>query len=193
MREMLVRHAFAIGLTLSAGCSFLKPSVDPTTYFVLTATAPAAGHAVARVVGLEPVRLPEYLDRPQLVTRIAPNQLRISDIERWAEPLADGLTSALRQDLAAALGDANVITQPGMAHVDADVTVDVIRCERVGADAVELVARWKLRDGAGNVQLVKDSRLRQPTGGGDAQAGVAALSQAVATLAGEIATAIGNH
>ncbi|HWE29978.1 MAG TPA: PqiC family protein [Polyangia bacterium] len=189
-----MRYAFAFAVTLCAGCSFLKPSVDPTTYFVLTATATSApGHAVQRVVGLEAVRLPEYLDRPQLVTRIAPNQLRISDIERWAEPLGDGLTSTLRHDLAAALGDANVLVQPGATHVDADVTVDVVRCERVGADAVELVARWKLRDGNGNVQLVKDAHVRLTTARADAQSAVAALSQAVATLAGEIATAIGNH
>ena len=189
-----MRRIFPLLLTIVSGCSFLKPSVDPTTYYVLTpATTTTATNQKQRIVGVESVHLPEYLDRPQLVTRIGPNQLRISDIERWAEPLGDALASTLRQDLAAALPDAMVVVQPDATqHVDADVVVDVMRFERVADNAVELSVRWKLRDGAGNVQLVKDARIRQETSDAKAAAAVAALSQALVTLAGELAQTIGH-
>ena len=188
-------YLLLLPMLLGAGCSFLKPSVDPTTYYVLTATATtAAPNPQPRVVGVEPVHLPEYLDRPQLVTRIGPNQLRISDIERWAEPLGDALTSTLRQDVAAALPDAMVVVQPDVSqHVDAQIVVEVMRFERVADNAVELAVRWKLRDGSGNVQLAKDARIRQATTDAKAPAAVAALSQALATLAAELAAAIGRQ
>src|SRR5262249_14257463 len=37
-------------------------------------------------IGLGPIKLPEHLDRDEMVTRMGPNRLELSDKDRWAEP-----------------------------------------------------------------------------------------------------------
>jgi uncharacterized lipoprotein YmbA len=177
------------------GCSFMKPSTDPTTFYVLTSTtaSPAAVTSERmQVIGLGPIHLPEYLDRPQLVTRVAANQLRISDVERWAEPLGDALASRLKDDLAPLLSNDQISLYPWdpTLHPDADVAIDVLRFERISDQSVELGARWTIRDATGRVRNAKESHLREPAAGADAQSAVAALSRAVAALGREIAEAI---
>ena len=38
-------------------------------------------------VGVGPVTLPPYLDRPQLVTRAGSNRAVLADFDSWVEPL----------------------------------------------------------------------------------------------------------
>jgi uncharacterized protein len=195
---LVARHGLAIaafGACLAgAGCSFFKPRADSPMFFVLSAAPPPPGPAGAtpRVIGLGPIRLPEYLDRPELVARVAPNQLRIAENERWAEPLRDALVTTLRQDLAAALPGDRVVAHPwdSAEHPDRELAIEVLRFERVSDQAVELEARWQLRDGAGQLRLAKESRIRQATSGADAQAAVAALSQLLSLLSHELILAL---
>ena len=163
-----MRYPIAIVVAAAcASCSFWKPRADPTMFYVLTqaASPPAAspaGCAAARVVGLGPIRLPEYLDRSQLVTRVAANQLRISEFERWAEPLGDAFASTLRQDLAATLPSDAIVVYPWNAptHPDVEIAIDVLRFERVSDRAVEVAARWTIRDATGQVRF--DQRVTRP-------------------------------
>src|SRR5262249_61813178 len=70
-------------------CSWLSPQPDRTRFYVLAAITPDTDPAPTAqpVLGLGPISLPSYLDRPQLVTRLAQNELKISEGEQWAEPL----------------------------------------------------------------------------------------------------------
>jgi uncharacterized lipoprotein YmbA len=125
-------------------------------------------------------------------SRARRNRPAKSEAERWAEPLEDALASTLGRDLLSALGSDAVVIRPWDAavHPAFEVAVDVSRFQRVSAEAVELAARWTIRDDAGRVRLARESHLRQATAGGDARAAVAALSQALAALSLELATAI---
>ena len=38
-------------------------------------------------IGVLPVAMPDYLDRPQIVTRASENKIKIDEFSRWAEPL----------------------------------------------------------------------------------------------------------
>ena len=49
------------------------------------------------------MRIPGALDRPQLVAWTAPNELRLDELQRWAEPLDEGTTRTLAENLAALL------------------------------------------------------------------------------------------
>ena len=76
-------------LALLSGCSLLEPRQDPTSFFVLSPeaqadAASAAGDAEKTQIALGPVRLPDYLLRPELVRRSGPNQLEPSRVDRWA-------------------------------------------------------------------------------------------------------------
>ena len=37
-------------------------------------------------IGIAPVKIPEYLDQPEIVTRITENEVRVDEFARWAEP-----------------------------------------------------------------------------------------------------------
>ncbi len=50
-------------------------------------------------IGLGPVTLPEYLDRPQIVTRTDRNTVLLAEFDRWAEPLSGNVSRTLAENL----------------------------------------------------------------------------------------------
>ncbi len=78
------------GVLALAGCMSVA---DPTKYYVLSPTSPrdptsTAASSVA--VGVGPVLMPGYLDRLQIVTRDANDEVAVAMYDRWAEPLESG-------------------------------------------------------------------------------------------------------
>jgi uncharacterized lipoprotein YmbA len=166
----------------------------PVSYYLL-AGPPAAANDPAtgtRRIGLGPVRLPEYLDRPQIVRWASPTRLQLSQQHRWAEPLQESFARALGAHLDAALPAAHVLPWParGAPGPDARLAVDVQRFEAGADGAMVLEARWTYsRGSAGAKPLEASSVLRETVAGepGDYDALVAAASAAVAALARDIA------
>lgn len=182
---------------LAAGCLF-SPRPDRSKFFVLS---PEAEHGAAPVpssigatnqliVGLGPIKLPEYLDRPEVVTRVAPNRLELSPSDRWAEPLSSDFRQVMAQDLSARLGTQMIIFYPWYrtSHIDYQVTIDVYRFERDSHGTVTLVAHWQVFDGSGDILYATDSTVTETAGSGEP--GAAALSRALGSLAGQIASSI---
>jgi uncharacterized lipoprotein YmbA len=143
-------------------------------------------------VGIGPVALPGYLDRPQMVTRPAPTDLRVAEFNQWAEPLRESVVRALGDDLSALLDSDRVYAYPWEARHTPDyrVAVDVNRFEAAGDHAV-LVARWTLvRGPEPQVVAVKRSEFDEAVDGSDYSAIARGLSSALARLSAEIAAAI---
>ena len=193
MRTPPIVVCFALLLPLAAACSFLKPHKDPTQYFVLTSNEHAAPASTTPVVlGVDHVQIPEYLQRPELVTRSASNQLKIAEYDEWGEPLKDGFSRTLRHDLENELGAGHVVAAPfdpaSRPHLVVDV--EVRRFELVAGQGAVLEASWTIRDGkSGTTLATHDARALKSVSGDDPRATVAALSGAVAELAGEVAGA----
>jgi hypothetical protein len=189
--------AFAMCLPMMAGCSFLKAKSDPTRYYVLTSERTSAPVIASPItVGIDHVELPDYLNRSELVTRSASNQLTIADYERWGEPLKEGFARTFRHDLESDLGAGRVVSAPfdPAARPSFSVDVDVRRFEPVGNDAALLEAHWTVRDGtSASVVASGDARIRAPAAGANAAAAVAALSSAVASLGRDVAAAVRAH
>lgn len=151
-----------------------------------------AGFAVPKeaTIGLGPVLLPEYLARPQIVSRTSANRLTLSDRQRWAEPLADNLPRVLAEDLSALLGTDRILLHPWPAarKVDCQIMVEVVQFETGPNDAVNLIARWQVMGRDGQVLLpVTRSSFKLTTSAMDQEAMVVALSQGIARLARDIA------
>jgi uncharacterized lipoprotein YmbA len=176
----------------SLGCSVLPKSSAKSDFFLLTALepAPTAATAAAPSILLGPVVLPEYLDRPELVTRLASNQLRVEELEQWAEPLRDSFPRILTQNLATLLGSGRVqrLSRTEPSRPDLVVSVEVRRFEKTSGGTVELTAHWTIRDGEGDTErLRRETRLSYAAAGKNTQAAVASMSYALATLSREIA------
>lgn len=192
--------------TALAGCSaiggtILAPQPDITKFYLLTPTAGAAATPPAAaqsaggdfVTGLGPIKLPPYLDRPEVVTRAAPNRLELSKAARWGESLEHGFTSAMERDLAAQPGTGRVIIFPwyNTVHVDLQVQIDVYRFETDGQGNAQLSAKWTILDSAGkNILYTVESNLTQASKPGDATDAAAALSRTIGDLSGQIANMI---
>jgi uncharacterized lipoprotein YmbA len=182
-------------LLLVSGCSILSPRPDPSRFFTLTPLAepgPNPGALAGHVLGIGPITLPQYLDRPELVTRVGPNEVRSAAFDYWAGSLAKQFETTLSHDLQALLGPSSVQTSPWYAGARPDliVEVDVLQFERAVDGQAHLRARWRLRKGSSaEVQRAGESNLAHPAAE-DAGSTVAALSELLGQFSRELADAI---
>jgi uncharacterized protein len=222
----IVVLVFGAGLALAAGCGSTGPyrlyllhplaadgpegcaepdaivaAEEPTVAGETAATGkpavagkPTATGEVALRLG--PLTLPEYLDRPQIVTRAGPNEVRLAEFDRWAEPLRNQLIRVLGENLSLLLASDRVFPFPAAPPVSTDfqVTLDVIGLDIVPDREVSLSVRWTLENGGGETLLVRKasfSHQARPAGSRGGFDNIAeAVSAVVATLSREIATAI---
>lgn len=177
------------------GCSsLLEPRPDPSRFYLLTPQPPAgqvstAGIGAGLSLGLGPITMPKYLDRPQTVTRIGPNELRVSEIDRWAEPLEKNFAHVLGQDLEARLG-ARVHDFPwyNSTAIDYQLEVAVHRFETNASGQSLLVVRWTIRDRRSKRLLDSgETTIAQSSAPGDTAASSAALSRTVGQFSDQMA------
>ncbi len=150
------------------GCSYiaksiLAPQKDISKFYLFTPTADTAAPATGTsqstngnfVLGLGPIKLPPYLDRPEVVTRAAPNRLELSKEDRWGESIQNGFTSAMQRNLAAQTG-AVVIVFPwySTVHIDMQVQIDIYRFETDSQGTATLSAKWTILDTTGKEHSV---------------------------------------
>lgn len=144
-------------------------------------------------VGLGPIRLPEYLDRPQIVTRVGPNEVRFAEYHRWAGPLAGDLSNILAENLSNSLGSSRVALFPwkSTTPIDCRVEIDITRFDGEPGNSVMLQSQWIVfSKDRKRVLGTKISSLSEPVNGKGYNALVAAQSRALAALGLEIAEAI---
>ncbi|MHB8110862.1 MAG: PqiC family protein [Syntrophorhabdaceae bacterium] len=150
-----------------------------------------AGPCINLVVG--PVRLPEYLDRPQIVTRTTRNELEFAPYDRWAEPLSDTFLRVVAEDLSQLMCTRTISLYPSRLPVVPDyrVEIQVIRMDgKPGGEAV-LEAWWSVSGNpAKKIFVTKRSRFTEPSRGDDYAAFVSAHDRTVASLCREIAQVI---
>jgi uncharacterized lipoprotein YmbA len=200
MRALGVLGVLA-GALAAGGC--FSPQPDPSRFFVLAPAAAGPPNSIAPAglsaasdptVGLGPIKLPEYLDRDEVVTRVGPNRLELSNENRWAEPLDNNfkqvIAQDLTQDLTQSLGAHSITLYPwaGTTRVDYQVLIDVYRFETDPAANAQLVAHWQVLDGSGKLLYANDSNLSEQARPGEPVA--AALSRTIDRLARQIASAI---
>jgi len=149
--------------------------------------------AEGATIGVLPVDLPDYLDRPQVVTRVGENEIKLDEFNRWAERLKDNFYRVLVENLSTLLTSAKVIetAQRTKVPVTLYVGVDVVEFDGTLGGDVVLTAKWGLITSEEAKPLVaKRSSFKEPTGAATYEALVAAHSRAVAALSREIAEAI---
>lgn len=143
------------------------------------------------LIAVGPVRIPEYLDRPQIVTAQGGNAYRVDEQHRWAERLDDNLGRVLAQNLESLVPARQVLTNASDRGQPADFRVVLTVLEfHVGPDGQALLsAQWNIR--RGNETLVsRTSSLRAAASTTDYGKMVAALNQCVDRLSRTIADAL---
>ena len=180
-----------------AGCA----DSQPTRFYTLAAVPDAPSEALPALpadlaVGIGPVTLPPYLDRPQLVTRAGSNRAVLADFDSWVEPLQGMFARVLAENLALHLGTDDVLMLPQRRPLalDYQVEVDVTRFDVDTSGNAVLEARWWVlgRDGE---RLLRSGRssITEPTQVGDYTAAAGALSRALGAMSLEIARALADQ
>ncbi len=181
-----------------AGCA----SSAPSRFYVLSPLTSSKAESQALkdegciALGVGPVELPAYLDRPQIVTRVSENELNLAEFDKWAEPLKDNFSRVLVENLSTLLcADAiSIFPWKGPTPIDYQVEVTVIRMDgNVGGNA-SLVARWAIfRQNDRKMLLTRQSSFSRLLSSESYKALVSAQSRAIADLSREIAEAIKGY
>ena len=183
----------AINTIALSGCS--TPAL-PRRLYVLTpltqvepvSRAPGIGDVT---IGVGPVEVPQYVNRLEIVTGRDSPVLQSAALAEWAEPLRDGFTRVLAENMSLLLATEHVAIFPWQSGVlEYQVVVHVIQFLGQPGGDVALVAFWSLLGKQGQEVLSKKSSFREPTGGQDYEALAAAMSRTVAALSRAIAAAI---
>jgi uncharacterized lipoprotein YmbA len=185
-----------LALLTGNGCSF--GAGQPTRYYVLTPMPrPSANAAAMRLhdvaIGVGPVQLPQYTNRPQMVTGNTNNELAPAPYEEWAEPLRDNFTRVLAENLSVLLATDRVAVFPwkGPMPIAYQVIVEVMHFLGETGGETSLVALWSIVGSHGREVLVSQrSSFREPAGQQGYEGLAAAMSRTVAALSRDIAAAI---
>lgn len=196
-RFVLPLVVVALGGSILGGCIGGK-SKDSKFYVLSPFPDSKTGKQAAAfesdvAVGIGPIDLPQYLNRPEIVTRASPNQLDLAEFDRWADSLRQNFSRTLTENLSFLLSTHHVAVFPwdGATPIDYQVEVEVNRFEGDADGNAVLTARWSIFGKDGRELLVrKRSHFSEPAGAGDYEALVSAMSRTLANLSREIATAI---
>ena len=194
MSHLIYRIAviiLAIGVLTMAGCA----PTPPPTYFQLEEPANVQLSGIERgiAIGVGPLNLPAYLDRPHIVTRATEHRLELSEFNRWAEPLKDSMLRVIAVNLSNELETTRVFALPRripVVPIEFKVEINVARFDgRLGGEVV-LVARWILLGKEDQLISTKVSIIREQSVGSDYDALIKAQNKTLQKLSNEIAEAI---
>ena len=192
---MSKRSIMLLLVLLLVGCS----STPPTVFYTLTPlndafpqeSNPNALSSI--VIGIGPIVLPEYLDRPQIVTRSGSNRLDVNEFQQWGGSLQEDFSRVLIQNLSLQLASNRVRIYPSPEPIDLDyrVFIDVQQFDGRLGEGVKLTAVWTLMDErTGKPLAVRRFDQLAPASEPSYEALVAAHSNALLVLSFMIADAI---
>ena len=198
-RFITLPTAVAITSLALAGCGSFSPRPDPSRFFALTSLVET--EAVRKSPGAEnislgvgPIRLPGYLDREELVTRISQNRFAVAENDRWIEPLEENVVRVLMQNLTALLRPERIARYPWQNNQRPayQVEIEILRFEPNAGQEVQLRARWAVIDAdTKQTRVAKESQFARQVKPKSSEAAVAAMSEALGDLSREIADAVG--
>ena len=173
------------------GCRSLTPSVS---YYILNPLADTSMPPVGadgnrfKTVGVNPIELPGYLNRVQMVKRTGPNRLEVSSHHRWADFPDRMIQRVIGDNLQMLMADARVYSAPWPAGLKPDLTVDVTILELIGTTDKKMLlsAVWTIT-GNGDPSPFHLTTLSETTTGAGFDDLAAAHSRVLDALCRQIA------
>jgi uncharacterized lipoprotein YmbA len=192
LRHRLTACALSALVAAHGGCASSPPS---RFYQLHPATRPApqvedASRPGSLIVGIGPVRVPDYLDRPQIVTQSG-NEIDVADFDRWAGSIENDIARVLVEDLSALLpAERFFVTRWSGRQLTLSYRVEVLveRFDGPIQGPVSLRAQWFVFAPDRRLLLNKSSSISEKvTGGGGYGALVEAMSRTLEALSRVIA------
>lgn len=181
---------FCISLLLGA-CA----SSPPVQFYALDTMAHAGVSSEGGItIALGPLTFPEYLQRPQIVTRTSGSEVIIDEFQRWAEPVDRSFNRVLASNLDEMLESAVVVVFPHYMNISIDMRVigRVFRFDTDTAGLAVLDVQWAAGDGSNNTIIEPrrsyyEARATDPR---DYDSIVIALNETVHAFSRDLAAAL---
>jgi hypothetical protein len=141
------------------------------------------------IVGVGPIKIPEYLNRPQMVTVDKNRMMNFAQFDRWGEPLDLAILRTLTENLTLSMAGADIEIYPWNMFIPVrlQVVLDVAQIDVDLEKDLVLVVRWSVLD-IKNKSLFLSRRtvLKEPVKPSNYSGVAAALSSVLRRLSNEI-------
>ena len=177
-------------------CGCLGRSPQTKFYLLHSVDSPEATGVVKTKEGLRlgigPVELSEYLDRPQIVTQTSKSELRVDQFNQWAETLEFNIASVLARNLSALLSTQNLFLFPwaGSTQIDYQVKLAIVDFKGTPGGNVILRAQYTILDGSKKLLKMNVVNVSQPISAPGYEELVSSMSRALDDLSRQIAQVI---
>lgn len=196
INSYVVISVACLALVLS-GCISVQNSPSPRFYVLQAVSENQVSKKINIVsdvfVGVGPVKIPEYQNRPHMVTQSKEKILKFAQFDRWGESLDLGVARLIREDITIMLPGAKLTLYPWnlSTPVKYQVVVEIIQIDSELDNDLFFVAQWLVIDAENSKTLImKRSEFRQPISPQNYSGLVKTLSAACASLSSEIAEAL---
>ncbi len=148
------------------------------------------------IVAVGPLSIPDYLNRPEIVTRTGQNEVRLNEFQRWAGDLDSNLSRTVVEDLSVLLPADRFSVVRWTPAVQRDVpvayrvTVDIMRFDAAPGGTVFPEADWTVYGREKGVLLARKSSISGKVSGNEFTDLVAAMSKTVEDLCREISAGV---
>ncbi len=177
-------------------CGCLGRSPQTKFYLLHTLDSPEATELVKGKEGLRigvgPVTLSEYLDRPQIVTQTSESEFRVDQFNQWAESLEFNIASVLARNLSTLLATENLFLFPwtGSTQIDYQAKLSIIDFQGTPGGKVVLRAQYTIFNGSGELLNMNVVHISHPISDPGYEGLVSSMSKALDELSREIATSV---
>ena len=149
IKSLLKNIALLCLISLILGCA---KSSKPVEYYMLDASVGIETNQLLErdegpLIGLGPIRLPDYLDRFQMVVAVSENKYKLINGHRWAEKLDQNISLALFKTLPAQLGTDRMIRYPWPQRpgTDFQIKIDILELNIDEKGQSQLIAQWSIK------------------------------------------------
>ena len=192
-----VRIALPILLTTTLMlCGCLGSSPQTKFYLLYPSPSLEAKEVVTTeedlIIGVGPVGLSEYLDRPQIVTQASESELRVDQFNQWAEPLEVNIARVLARHLSTLLSTEKLFLFPwsGSTQIDYQVKLNIVDFKGTPDNKVLLRTHYTIFDGNKKPLKMNLVNVTQPISEPGYEGLVTSMSKVLDELGGKIAQTI---
>ena len=194
MKRVLSFGLMALCLLSLGACA----NTQPTHFYLLRALDPVSRASLdvkpsSLSLGLGPISLAKYLDRPQIITRKSVHEIHLAEFHKWGAPLKEHVSHILEENLTHLLGTDGVARYPWKRSnlPDYQLSLAIIQFDGIQREDAVLRVRWMLAKNDGKIVLQKKtSEFSEVIQGSAYEDVVEAMSRVLVSLSREIAEAI---
>jgi uncharacterized lipoprotein YmbA len=110
----------------------------------------------SNIVAIAEIQVADYLDKPQIVTRVNSQKLELNELNRWVGDIGKNIQSVLQADLSDKLRRYTILSKPLLEPIDENYTlyVSIDRFDGdIGSKNVVLQGHWSIVDTSEHILL----------------------------------------